>query len=97
MAGEVYAFANAFDEVFIPKHDLERLYKQQVPLTTLTDSKQLFDVITRASHTTEKRLMIDIAAAGEAYNCSEITNFGVARTTGAPSTQVGVVHMGCLP
>eukprot|EP00170_Pyropia_yezoensis_P001216 contig_5399_g1220 len=27
MAGEVYAFANAFDEAFIIKHDLERLYR----------------------------------------------------------------------
>lgn len=80
MAGEVYAFANAFDEAFIIKHDLERVYKQRVPLTMLTDSKQLFDVITRASHTTEKRLMIDIAAAREAYNRNEITNVGLVKS-----------------
>eukprot|EP00170_Pyropia_yezoensis_P009571 contig_42551_g9608 len=35
MAGEGYAFANAFDEAFIIKHDLERVYKQRVPLTML--------------------------------------------------------------
>lgn len=80
MAGEVYAFANAFDEAFIIKYDLERLYKQPVPLTMLTDSKQLFDVITRASHTTEKRLMIDIAAAREAYNRKEISNVGLVKS-----------------
>lgn len=80
MAGEVYAFANAFDEAFIVKHDLERLYKQHVPMTMLTDSKQLFDVITRASHTTEKRLMIDIAAAREAYNRNEISNVGLVKS-----------------
>eukprot|EP00170_Pyropia_yezoensis_P004074 contig_16768_g4085 len=33
----------------------------------LTDWKQMFDVVIRASHITEKRLMIDVAAAREAY------------------------------
>eukprot|EP00170_Pyropia_yezoensis_P004332 contig_17702_g4344 len=80
MAGEVYAFAIAFDKVFVIKHDLERLYKQPVPLTMLTDSRQLFDVITRASHTTEKRLMIDIAAAREAYNRNEISNVSLVKS-----------------
>ncbi len=39
-----------------------------------TDSKQIFDVITRASLTTEKTLMIDIAATREAYYRNEISN-----------------------
>lgn len=80
MAGEVYAFANAFDEAFVIKHDLERIYHQHVPLIMLTDSKQLFDVITRASHPTEKRLMIDVAAAREAYNNQEISNVGLLKS-----------------
>eukprot|EP00170_Pyropia_yezoensis_P002750 contig_11549_g2755 len=46
----------------------------------LTDSKQLFDVITRASHMVEKRLMIDIAAARKAYNCNEISNVGLVKS-----------------
>lgn len=65
-AGDVYAFANAFDEAFVLKYDLEKIYGQHIPLITLTDSKQLFDVISRASHPTEKRLMIYTAAAREA-------------------------------
>jgi len=39
MAGEVYAFAKAFDEAFVIKHDLERIHHQHMPLIMLTDSK----------------------------------------------------------
>jgi len=80
MAGEVYAFADAFDAAYILKHDLERAYGQPLPLVMLTDSKQIFDVITRASHTTEKRLMIDVAAARDAYNKHEISNVGLVKS-----------------
>lgn len=80
MAGEVYAFADAFDTAFILKHDLERIYHQHLPLVMLPDSKQMFDVITRASHTTEKRLMIDVTAARQAYNRHEISNVGLVQS-----------------
>jgi len=66
MAGEVYAFADAFDAACVIKHDLERMDDEHLPLVMLKDSKQMFDAITRASHTTGKRLMIDVAAAREA-------------------------------
>lgn len=77
MAGETYAFTAAFDFAYILKHDLERIFMQPIALKMFTDSKQLFDVITRASHTAEKRLMIDVAAAREAYNNFEISNVGL--------------------
>lgn len=67
MAGEVYAFSAALDEAYITRYDLESLYEQHIPITVHTDSKQLFDVVTRGSHPTEKRLMIDVAAARQAY------------------------------
>ena len=77
MAGEIYAFAEGFDCAYAIKHTLERIYGQRIPITMLTDSKQMFDVITKASQTTEKRLLIDIAAAREAYNRHEISNVGL--------------------
>lgn len=80
MGGKVYAFADVFDAAFIIRHVLERIYAQHLPLVMLTDSKQLFGVITRASHTTEKRLMIDVAAAREAYNRYEISNVGLVKS-----------------
>jgi len=85
MAGEVYVFADAFDAAFIIKHDLERIYDQLLPLVMLTDSKQMFDVIIRASHTTEKRLMIDAAAVREAYKRYEISNVGLVRSEHNPA------------
>lgn len=38
-----------------------------------TGSKQLFDVITKSSSTTEMHLMIDVAAVREAYHLFEIS------------------------
>jgi len=52
MVGKVYAFADAFDAAYILKHDLESVYGQPLQLAMLTDSKQIFDDIIRASHTT---------------------------------------------
>ena len=63
MAGEVYAFADAFDAAYILKHYKELVYNQLLHLVMLTDSKQTFHVITRATNTTEKRLIIDFAVA----------------------------------
>ena len=77
MAGDVYFFGAAFDEAYMLRHDLEQLYGCHIPLTILSDSKQLFDVVTRGSHPTEKRLLIDVAAAREACNRREISNVGL--------------------
>lgn len=43
-----------------------------------TDSKQQFDVVTRGSHPTEKRLMIDIAAARQAYKRHDLAKVALA-------------------
>lgn len=56
---EVYVFAGAFDYSFTLKHDLEKIVKKHVPLKIFTDSRCLFDVITKTSAITEKRLPID--------------------------------------
>ena len=74
------AFAEAFDAAFILKTDLQEVLYQPVPLDMLTDSKSLFDVITKNSSTTEKRLMIDIASARESYGRLEISNIGLVRS-----------------
>lgn len=45
----------------------------------LTDSKSLFDVISKGSDTCEKRLMIDIAATRQAYDQENINELGWIR------------------
>lgn len=77
MAGETYAFSDALYQGFMLKHDLETLYRREIPLMMFTDSKQLFDVITKATYPTERRLMIDIAAVRESYNSFDISNIGL--------------------
>jgi Reverse transcriptase (RNA-dependent DNA polymerase) len=85
LGGEVYAFADAFDFAFTLKHDLQVMLRQAVPLTILTDSKSLFDVITKSSTISERRLMIDITAVRNAYNAQELSDVGFVRTKYNPA------------
>jgi hypothetical protein len=67
MAGETLAFADAFDNTYILKHDLQRILGQEVPLLMLTDSQALFYVITGCNYTTEKRFMVEFSMIRESY------------------------------
>jgi hypothetical protein len=57
----------------------------QVPLSLLTDSKSLFDIIPNSSSTLEKLLMIDVAAARESYANEELSDIGLIRGEHNPS------------
>jgi hypothetical protein len=85
LGGEVYAFADAFDFAFTLKHDLQVMLRQAVPLAILTDSKCLFDVITKASSISERRLMIDITEVRNSYNAQEPSDIGFVRTKYNPA------------
>ena len=50
-----------------------------------TDSKCLFDVVTKNSSTLEKRLMIDISATREYYKRGEISELGHVLTSHNPA------------
>ena len=77
---EVFAFADAFDSAYVLRQDLQQLLNVNIPLKMFTDSKSLFDVITKCTMTAEKRLMIDIFAINQAYDGREITNVGFVRS-----------------
>ncbi len=51
------------------------------PLILLTDSKSLFDVISNGTRTSEKRMMLEIAAAREGYRRKDISNIGFFRSS----------------
>ncbi len=63
MAAEVIAFSNAFDVGYTLAAELSSLLGKKVPLILLTDNKLLFDLISKGTRTSEKRMMLDIAAA----------------------------------
>ena len=76
LAAEVYAFVELFDFAYTLKHDLKNVLRKELNIVLFTDSKCLFDTITRLSSTSEKRLLIDISALREAYCAGDIHNIG---------------------
>jgi hypothetical protein len=62
------ALAEAFDIAYALKYDIEMITSYKIPILVLTDSLSLFDVITKASKTAEKRLMIDLSVLKQAYD-----------------------------
>jgi hypothetical protein len=51
-----------------------------IPMSMLTDSKVLFEVLVKTSSTQERRLMIDVAAAKQAYDRKDISDIGFIRS-----------------
>jgi hypothetical protein len=64
---------------------------RDLPLLMMTDGRALFDVITRSRYTTERRLMIEIAAALEAYNDRTMCNIGLIRSGFNPANGLKMV------
>jgi hypothetical protein len=76
LGGEMMAFAEGFDRAFTVHHELSAMLSQRIPISMLTDSEGLFDVLVKSLSTQERRLMIDIAAAKQAYDTKEISDMG---------------------
>ena len=74
LGAEIYAFSHCLDHVLAFAHDLSTMLQRKVKTVVLTDSKCLFDTITKLSTVSEKRLLIDIAAIREAYTNGDLTN-----------------------
>jgi hypothetical protein len=79
LAGELIAFAEAFDRSFVLKSDLEDMLNAQceIPIRMYTDSQSLFDVISKRSMTAERRLQIDIALAREGFDRKWISDIAL--------------------
>ena len=74
LVAEVIAFADLFLEAFAINDFIEMEIANSVQLHLLTDSKSLFDIISKGSRTNEKRMMLDVYAARQAYKEQEISN-----------------------
>jgi len=81
MAGEVIAFSDMFDIAVTLAEEIRTTFERRVPLHLLTDSKALFDIISKGSRTSEKRMMLDIAAAREGFRDRVISDIGFVRST----------------
>lgn len=79
IGGEFYASAYGFERSFILRRDVQLM----PPLHCFTDLKQLFDSIP-GQLKTERRLMIDIMAAREAYEGIEVTQLGLVSSDDNP-------------
>ena len=85
LGSEVMAFADAFDMAFTIKYDMQMIMKQYIPLNMYTDSLSLFDVLTKSTTTTEKRLMIDLRSVRECYENQELDNVAHIRSQFNPA------------
>ena len=63
LSAEVIAFADLFDDAFALRSQIEHALGRSIPMHLLTDSKSLFDIISKGSRTSEKRIMLDVHAA----------------------------------
>ena len=81
MAAELIAFSDLFDVSYTLSQELRLLHPTAaVPVHLFTDSKSLFDIISKGTRTSEKRLMLDIACAREGYRRKDIHNIGFVRS-----------------
>lgn len=80
LSAEVIVFADLFDDAYALRSQMEQVTSSAIPMHLLTDSKSLFDIISKGSRTSEKRIMLDIHSAREAYQAREISNIGYVRS-----------------
>eukprot|EP00172_Hildenbrandia_rubra_P000685 Plantae.Rhodophyta-Hildenbrandia_rubra.ctg13760.p1 GENE.Plantae.Rhodophyta-Hildenbrandia_rubra.ctg13760~~Plantae.Rhodophyta-Hildenbrandia_rubra.ctg13760.p1 ORF type:complete len:195 (-),score=19.65 Plantae.Rhodophyta-Hildenbrandia_rubra.ctg13760:621-1205(-) len=80
LGAEVYAFCDAMDITAAFQIALRPVVSRVLPVHMYTDSKSLLDTITQRSQTREKRLLIDLAMARDAYKKKEINNVGWVRS-----------------
>ncbi len=81
LAGEVIAFSDLFDVAATLAMELKALLHVSIPVQLFTDSKCLFDIISKGSRTSEKRLMLDVAAAREGFQSKLISDIGFVRSS----------------
>jgi hypothetical protein len=74
MAAETCVFAEAFEAAFVLNLSLENIFRLQIRLQTLADSKHLFDAISLSTKMKENRIMIDIAASKQSLERHEISD-----------------------
>lgn len=87
MRAETYVFMDGFDITYSVARDFEVILNKSLFLYLYTDSKRLFDAITRGRRKTGRRLVVDIYGSRHSYEPFAIT--GMTLTHGADSLADG--------
>lgn len=72
-AGEGDSTSVLFDDEVTRTYEINDILPRLVPVQIFTDSKILFDVISKGSRRPEKRMMLDITAAREGFQEKYLT------------------------
>lgn len=81
LGGHRYALSDGVDLGLVLREDINAALWNPVPVVVLTDSLRLCNVIIRTyTSTRENKLMLDITAIREAYDCPNIKEIGWMRT-----------------
>lgn len=88
MASETCAFSDGSDDVFALTHDCNWIYQNTIPITMHTDSKQLFDALTQARKTIERRLMIDLAYRRKTDRSHDLGDLHLVRVDSNPADEL---------
>ncbi len=74
------AFADLLDDEFTIWSKIVHALGRAIPVHLLTDTKSLFEIISKGTRTSEKRIILDIHAAREAYQTRKIPNISFVRS-----------------
>jgi ribonuclease HI len=72
MAAELYALVHAVDTAFLLRYLVSKMLSRRVALRAYTDSKTVFDCVTKLIPTSEKRLLIDLYGLRQSYERREL-------------------------
>lgn len=81
MAGEVIEFSDLFDVAATLADEISSIMGKKIPVQFFTDSKSVFDVISKGSRTSEIGMMLDIAAARQGFKGKTISDIGFVRSS----------------
>lgn len=79
IATEFIPFSDLFNASFTLASELSTLTNRKVCLRHFTDSKYLFDIISKGSRTSAKRLMLDVGGSRQRFKMGDISNIGFVR------------------
>ena len=83
LGGELYAIADVFYALAI-REDLSSILMMELPVKVFTDSKSLFDAISKNAIMTEKSLIVDVPGRRESYIVHKISDIGWIRSKHNP-------------